>query len=540
MVPYRLFFFGNQLTDNLFQFVTNTDSFDTTNPTTSTATTYNSFSNNNNNSIPNISNPLISQLQEQQQNKIEGKNSTIASLPQQQQQQQQQYIPNININNKRLSMIDNDNRMDIKKQKSLEQQQPADQAVFTLIVGGKPFRMSWESIKSDGPTNFFMDYFLKQRNTRVMYIDRDADTFQLIVHHLRGYYIRPKDDLQNQDLILDAKYYGLKRLQAMLQEFLYVNVGGRVFRLSWDLLKKGGTNFFNGPLLHSLYDPHDGKTSPVYIDRDPAIFEDIINHLRGYTIYIKDEMHRKNLLKDAQYYVFKQLVEKLLAARTTVDGFGVEGSPELLLLLQDVRIFSILPTKLQQQQQQQQLINSNKMLDLSLTIEQDQWQLTQLQYKRNDKSHALLVQVADICLQVHFPDNNYHQENDLQQQQSVHVSMEINENDRHKLKMISQSVLKGSKVQDQQLYLDEACAITIDDQQTKSLLDLRHRHHGIETCHKCPPEASCKLLKLILVRGICSIHLLNDTLVLCAVRLETISSRLKLNMKREFIPSSSS
>lgn len=276
--------------------------------------------------------------------------------------------------------------------------------------------------------------------------------------------------------------------------------------------------------MGSLFDPHDGKITPVYIDRDPDIFADIINHLRGYTIHIKDERHRKNLLKDAQYYLFKQLVEKLLAARTTVDGFGVEGSPEILLLLQDVRVVNILPTK---QQQQHPCV----MMHPSLSLEQHNWFLTQLQYKRDEQAHALLVQVADFCLQVHYPDNN---NND--QSSSISVSMEIGENDINKLKLISQFVLKESTVQSKKLYLDEACAITVDDQQTNSLLDLQHQHcHHLETCQKC--SKPCKILKLILVRGICGIHLLNDDIVLCAVRLETISSRLQLNMKREFIPS---
>lgn len=119
--------------------------------------------------------------------------------------------------------------------------EPVNQSVYTVIVGGKTFRLSWESLKSDGPTNFFVNYFRRQRNTRVMYVDRDGDIFQLIVHHLRGYYVRPVDDTQNQDLLNDARYYGLQRLYKTLQEFLYVNVGGRVFRLSWDLLRKGKT-----------------------------------------------------------------------------------------------------------------------------------------------------------------------------------------------------------------------------------------------------------------------------------------------------------
>ncbi|ORX60444.1 hypothetical protein DM01DRAFT_242248, partial [Hesseltinella vesiculosa] len=223
----------------------------------------------------------------------------------------------------------------------------SNQTVFTVIVGGRPFRLSWESLKSDGPNNFFVNFFLKRREARVMYIDRDADIFQLIVHHLRGYY-----------------------------EHLYVNVGGRDFRISWTLLRKaltsfwqGGRNtFFTGPLQHSLFDPHDTpfQGAPLFIDRDPDIFQEIINHLRGYTVHIKDETHRRNLLKDAQYYMFRQLTDKLQTASKTVDGFGESTSPEVLLLLRDVRMSNLLPVE-----------------DMA----------GPLLYKREDLPHTLLVQV---------------------------------------------------------------------------------------------------------------------------------------------------
>lgn len=124
------------------------------------------------------------------------------------------------------------------KAPQLKKIEPPNEAVYTIVVGGKPFRLSWESLKSDGSTNFFLEYFRKKK-TKVMHIDRDAEIFELIVRHLRGYYIRPIDDIQNQSLLFDANYFGLNRLKKMLQEYLYLNVGGRVFRLPWTLFQKG-------------------------------------------------------------------------------------------------------------------------------------------------------------------------------------------------------------------------------------------------------------------------------------------------------------
>lgn len=113
------------------------------------------------------------------------------------------------------------------------------QTVFTVIVADKPFRMSWETLCSDGPTNFFVDYFTRNPKSRTVRIDRDPWTFEIILHYLRGYQIKPKDEYQNQNLMNDARYYGLKRLLRMLRQTLFLNVGGKVFRLSKDLLAKG-------------------------------------------------------------------------------------------------------------------------------------------------------------------------------------------------------------------------------------------------------------------------------------------------------------
>ncbi|KAF7722005.1 hypothetical protein EC973_003788 [Apophysomyces ossiformis] len=387
-----------------------------------------------------------------------------------------------------------------------------NQTVFTLVVGGQPFRLSWESLKSDGPSNFFTEHFKKQK-TRVMHIDRSPDTFALIVRHLRGYYIRPKDDLQNQDLLTDARYYGLKRLQKMLEEYLYLNIGGRVFRVSWDLFKKDGTkNFFNGPLMHTLFSPHDSgnQTPPVYIEKDPDIFADIITFLRGYTIHIKDEVHRKNLLKDAQFYAFRQLTERLLTAQRTIDGFTEEGSAEILLQLQDVRKIGLQPPK----------VASNKPgAELSCY----EWNMSRVRYKREDTLHALLIQISHFYLHVH------------DQASGVVITMNNGEEETKKLNSIAETV-RAQRV-DEQVYLDQECAMTVDDREQRQIKDLMEDNDikpRWEKCQKCSSE--CRVLKLAVRRAISAVHVVQGNLTLTIARFEAVSSRLRLNMKREFLP----
>ncbi|KAI8885491.1 hypothetical protein K501DRAFT_215712 [Backusella circina FSU 941] len=398
--------------------------------------------------------------------------------------------------------------------------EPPNQAVFTIAVGGRVFRLSWESLKSDGPTNFFLEYFRKKK-TKVMYVDRDPDIFEVIVRHLRGYYVRPIDDIQAQSLLFDATYYGLTRLKKCLQEYLYINVGGRIFRLPWDLFRKDGThNFFTGPLMHSFLSPHgtDG-TPPIYIDRDPDIFADIINHLRGYTIHIRDEMHRKNLLKDAQYYVFRQLSDKLLTAQQSVAGFGEGMNREVLLLLQDIRVVNMLESKATQTN----TVNSKPLKDMTSA----DWSFTQIQYKRaaDGPPHALLVQIADISMQIH------------RNQDGFKLTFEMNESDMKKMRNMAHTA-KASNGVNHEMYLDGHCAMTIDDTQVKSLktyLDLRDDENNTwEVCQKC--KDNCSVSRIILQRAICGVHLVDNMITLCALRLEAISSQFRLNLKRQFLP----
>lgn len=404
------------------------------------------------------------------------------------------------------------------KKKNIAMNDPPNQAVHTIVVGGKPFRLSWESLKSDGPNNFFLEYFRRKKN-KVMHVDRDPEIFEIIVRHLRGYYVRSNDDVQNQCLLIDATYYGLNRLKKMLQEYLYLNVGGRVFRLPWDLFQKDGThNFFTGPLMHSFLSPHTSEENypPIYIDRDPDIFADIVNHLRGYTIHIRDEMHRKNLLRDAQYYVFRQLGDKLLTAQQTVAGFGDGSNPEVLLLLQDIRVANLLPSKAMK-------------LDKSISVNEvsKDWSLTQIHYKRivEGPPHALLVQVSDLCMQIHKDKNT----------SEIKLKYEMNEADLKKMNSIATAV-KATNGVNMEIYLDQYCAITIDDNQVQSLeycLESDMIETNWEDCTKCGGD--CQMSRLILQRAICGVHLLDNMITLCALRLEAISSRFRLNLKRQFL-----
>jgi hypothetical protein len=124
------------------------------------------------------------------------------------------------------------------KQLDSEQLVINSHTIFTIIVGGRIFNLSWKSLVSDGPGNFFTRHFNKTGSKKI-YIDRSADTFELIVRHLRGYPVVAKNETQHHDLLNDAYYFDLQKLHLSLNQFVYINVGGTTFRLRWDLFDKG-------------------------------------------------------------------------------------------------------------------------------------------------------------------------------------------------------------------------------------------------------------------------------------------------------------
>jgi hypothetical protein len=222
-------------------------------------------------------------------------------------------------------------------------------------------------------------------------------------------------------------------------------------------------------------------------------------------------MHRKNLLRDAQYYVFRQLSDKLLTAQQTVAGFGDGSNPEVLLLLQDLRVVNMLPPK-----------------SLDITMYNVDWSASRIQYKRfvDSPPHALLVQVSDLCMQIHK--SSFGQ---------LKLMYEMNEADMKKMKHMAQ-IVKATSGVNMEISLDTYCAITIDDNQVQSLqycLDNNIIETNWEPCKKCNIEDNCQMSRLILQRAICGVHLIDNMITLCALRLEAISSRFRLNLNRQFL-----
>ncbi|KAI8875879.1 hypothetical protein K501DRAFT_279955 [Backusella circina FSU 941] len=98
----------------------------------------------------------------------------------------------------------------------------AKNLIYTIVICGKPFNLSWRSLTSDGPENYFTRQFQKS-SSRIIHIDRNPDNFEKVAKHLRGYSFVTKDEDEHHALISDAHYYGLDKLLKILNSFVYLN-----------------------------------------------------------------------------------------------------------------------------------------------------------------------------------------------------------------------------------------------------------------------------------------------------------------------------
>ncbi|KAI9257637.1 hypothetical protein BY458DRAFT_588830 [Sporodiniella umbellata] len=363
----------------------------------------------------------------------------------------------------------------------------SDQMAFTIIVGGKSFCLSWGSLRSDGPRNFFVDFFLKEKNAKTLHIDRDPKIFELIAKHLRGYYVDPDNSVDSLNLLRDAQFYSLNKLKALLQEYLFLNVGGRIFRLQWSLFTKDDKkNLFNGPLRHTVIsEQNKGNSLPLYIDRDPDTFQDIIHLLRGYTIDIRSSVHRENLLKDSQYYAFRKLTDKLLTAKKTAT-FSDVPSTEITLMLNDVRVLNIKPPEI-----------------VDLTIQENNcWESSQLRYEKDSFVYKLLVQVNDLCIRW--------------EKRETENKTPFEMGDKKKLSYIAQT-LKASV--NPNICFDRDCAVTVDNGDFKKYQEVFNGN----------------IKRLIVEKAICGVHLVDNMVTLYALKIEAVGSKFKLNSNRQFL-----
>lgn len=221
--------------------------------------------------------------------------------------------------------------------------------VYLIQVGYKLFRLSGASLLSDAPS-YFSAYFSQPDNAdSVLFIDRNPVIFEKIYNHLQGYLVNVESDYEFVHLWLDSYYFGLKRLQKQLDnEDVFATIGDRSFKVAKELFVRTGNypNFFlinyDSFLSDSnrfILERHFIRPPPLKpataVSRSPALFADLIELLRGNTTVIKDDEHRRLLVKEAKYYSFLELEQRIIKHRLVFNPFLKQM--EILLNLNDLQ-----------------------------------------------------------------------------------------------------------------------------------------------------------------------------------------------------------
>lgn len=248
----------------------------------------------------------------------------------------------------------------------------------------------------------------------------------------------------------------------------------------------GPHNYFTGPLKHSLDSPHPslGESPPLSIQRDPETFKDIIRHLQGYSIHIRDEEHRLKLLSDAQFYLLRKLRDKLCTVPT-----AEHIEKEMLIHLQDIR-----PPLLR-------ISEKNG----------------QVQYLQDKKLSRLLVQMNDVGAFYHRND------------------------------MGDQFILEGQDiplVKDKQwtvsneFMFDKDCAIVMQDSEFRLFDYLTNLTVEEQYWKPCCVHENCSMTWFGIEKAISSLSIYPNTtskLVMSIKKAQIVRSRIDVNLKRDFL-----
>ncbi|KAF9909891.1 hypothetical protein EC991_007881 [Linnemannia zychae] len=216
---------------------------------------------------------------------------------------------------------------------------------YNIYVSGELFMVTHSALQYDSP-NFFTDVFLNphrdESRTRTMYINRNPDVFKDIVKHMQGYYVAARDEVHLENLVMDAHFFKLKRLVENLRQTMFINVSGTIFKVARETILADSPNFF------ALLEPFsDRNLTPTYFCRSPELFKDILAHLQGYEIHIRDKIHRQNLLKEARYFKLNNLISKLsLGTEYVYSGFPTRPEerikPECVMVLKNIKVKHVL------------------------------------------------------------------------------------------------------------------------------------------------------------------------------------------------------
>lgn len=194
----------------------------------------------------------------------------------------------------------------------------------------------------------------------------------------------------------DNIYISIGHREFHVQKSLFTGAGDtpNYFTLGFGFMfaappRPGGSNeIFPGLEREGLLRP-PSIVPPSVPSKSAAIFADLIEMLKGYEVRIRDKEHRSALLKDARYFMFKGLEQRLIHHR--IERNLLTGREEIGIRLEDIRqsgvsVFWGLENGLDEQGR-------------------EKGQIGMVQYARpfvDKKSYDLVVEMADECTKLHL------------------------------------------------------------------------------------------------------------------------------------------
>jgi hypothetical protein len=139
--------------------------------------------------------------------------------------------------------------------------------------------------------------------------------------------------------------------QLLFKSEIFIQVGERHFQIPRETFSTPGDlpNYFSLGFAHFFSTPNeafpglDGQSllrppsilPPSVPNRDGDIFADLLRILQGYDVNVRDEAHRRELLRDARYFHLKGVEQKLLPYSISYNQF--RDKTEITMRLEDLR-----------------------------------------------------------------------------------------------------------------------------------------------------------------------------------------------------------
>jgi hypothetical protein len=127
-------------------------------------------------------------------------------------------------------------------------------------------------------------------------------------------------DLKQKEIELSYKNFEVLKKQFDKLDFskkILLDIGGKIFATSQTTLTNGKSHFFTA-MFSGKYSTKPNSDGTYFIDRNPTIFQLILDYLRGEEIYIREmnPKDKKQLLRDAQYFQIHDLEENMTSVST--------------------------------------------------------------------------------------------------------------------------------------------------------------------------------------------------------------------------------